>query len=147
MMQIESPKQRDWSEELYQRALEFHGHGGPFLILGLRIGLLALKLLDAKGWFDIKCKVRLYWDPLDSCIIDGIQISTGCTTGKKNLEIYEDEGISANFTKQGKHIKIKLKNDVLNNIKDTLAKKNEKKLEELMNKLKKSDPSEIFIIS
>lgn len=146
-MRIESSKQRDWSEELYQRALEFHGHGGPFMILGLRIGLLALKLLDAKGWFDIKCQVRLHWDPPDSCIIDGIQISTGCTTGKKNLEIYEDEGISANFMKQGKHIKIKLKNDVLNNIKDTLEKKNEKKLEELMNKLKKSDPSEIFIIS
>lgn len=116
------------------------------MVLGLRMGLLALRMLDAKGWFDIKCKVRLHWNPPDSCVIDGIQISTGCTTGKKNLEIYdEDEGISAEFTKQKKSVKIKIKNEVLDNIKDILEKKSEK-LEELINKLKKADPSEIFII-
>jgi len=146
MMYVKFPKERGWSEELYQRALEFHGHGGPFMVLGLRMGLLALRMLDAKGWFDIKCKVRLHWNPPDSCVIDGIQISTGCTTGKKNLEIYdEDEGISAEFTKQKKSVKIKIKNEVLDNIKDILEKKSEK-LEELINKLKKADPSEIFII-
>ncbi|MBS7631751.1 formylmethanofuran dehydrogenase subunit E family protein [Candidatus Bathyarchaeota archaeon] len=147
MIRVEFPKQRDWSEELYQRALEFHGHGGPFMILGLRMGLLALKLLDAKGWFDIKCTIVLNWSPPDSCVIDGIQISTGCTTGKKNLEIYEDEGISAEFTKQGKHIKIELKNEILNNVKDVLANKSEGELKELMNKLKTVDLCEIFRIA
>lgn len=85
-----------------------------------------MERLDAKGWFDVKCKVRLRWRPPDSCIIDGIQISTGCTMGKKNLEVYEDEGVSAEFTKHGKHVKIELKSDVLTDIKNVLSMENEK---------------------
>ncbi|MGQ9680635.1 MAG: FmdE family protein [Candidatus Bathyarchaeia archaeon] len=146
MIRVTIPKQREWSEELYQKALEFHGHGGPFLVVGLRIGFLALEMLDAKGWFDVKCKVRLRWRPPDSCIIDGIQISTGCTMGKKNLEVYEDEGVSAEFTKHGKCVKIELKSDVLNDIKNMLSTENEKEVRGLIERLKTEDYDKIFKI-
>jgi formylmethanofuran dehydrogenase subunit E len=42
-------KTRELSEELVLRAGEFHGHGGPFLVIGLRMGLRALRDLDASG--------------------------------------------------------------------------------------------------
>lgn len=37
MMRVKTPKQRSWSQGLLDRAIEFHGHGGPFMVVGLRI--------------------------------------------------------------------------------------------------------------
>lgn len=52
MMKEETPKQRTWSKELYEKASEFHGHGGPFMIVGLRMGLLGIRLWDMRGKFE-----------------------------------------------------------------------------------------------
>ena len=98
---VEEPKRRVLDEELERRAMEFHGHGGPFMTLGLRMGLYALGHLDCKGWFYLSCGVTLRWIPPDSCVIDGIQSSTGCTMGKRNLEVVEGDGISATFNSKG----------------------------------------------
>ena len=81
MMRAGAQKQKSWSEELLERAAEFHGHGGPFMVVDLMIGLEALRRLGASGWFDIRCHVELNWRPPDSCVINGIQVSTGCTMG------------------------------------------------------------------
>lgn len=124
-MRVCTPKQREWSQELLERAIEFHGHGGPFMVIGLRMGLHALKQLDAGGWFDLRCLVSLPWRPPDSCVIDGIQSSTGCTMGKHNIEIEEREGISASFYKNDENLRITLKKDVEEKIRNTLAKEYE----------------------
>lgn len=116
------------------------------MVVGLRMGLLALKRLDANGWFDLRCRVGLRWNPPDSCVIDGIQSSSGCTMGKKNLEIEEDDGISAEFTKCHKHITISLRKEVLNNIKFILSEKNEERVKKLMKELESANDYEIFNI-
>jgi len=41
MMRVETPKQRDWHQDLLDKAVEFHGHGGPFMVVGLRIARAA----------------------------------------------------------------------------------------------------------
>jgi len=64
---------------------------------GLRMGIIALKTLDARGWFGIKCIARLHWSPPDSCVIDGLQVSTGCTMGKHNISVKERDDVSAEF--------------------------------------------------
>jgi len=110
---VKTPKQRNYTTQLEERATEFHGHGGPFMIIGLRMGLVALDILDARGWFGISCRVRLRWAPPDSCVIDGIQSSTGCTMGKHNLEVEEAEGISAEFSAAEKRVRITLREDTL----------------------------------
>ncbi len=99
-MKVGKPKGRKLSNELLNRGIEFHGHGGAFLVVGLRMGLAALKQLDAKGWFDLRCRVFLKLKPPDSCVVDGIQISTGCTMGKRNIEIEERDGIEARIHKR-----------------------------------------------
>lgn len=78
---VKTPKQRDYTVELEERAIEFHGHGGPFMIIGLRMGLTALDKLDSRGWLGIRCQAFLRWAPPDSCVIDGVQSSTGCPWG------------------------------------------------------------------
>jgi formylmethanofuran dehydrogenase subunit E len=106
-------KTREWSEELYEKASEFHGHGGLFMAAGLRMGLLALKKLDSEGWFGIRCEARLHWSPPDSCVIDGLQVSTGCTMGKHNISVEERDGISSKFEYKGHSIEIILRENIL----------------------------------
>lgn len=113
---VKEPKQRVYTDELEKKAIEFHGHGGPFMIIGLRMGILALELLDAKGWFSLDCVVNLNWNPPDSCVIDGIQSSTGCTMGKRNIKVVEESGVAAKFTHKGSTVKIAVRDDVLHRV-------------------------------
>ena len=142
---VEEPKQRILDESLEARAIEFHGHDGPFMTLGLRMGLTALEMLDCKGWFDLKCEVRLAWNPPDSCVIDGIQCSTGCTMGKKNITVVEKPGVEAVFTSKGKVLNIKLKDEVIEKIKNNMT--DEDIPHELIEGLEEAELSEIFDIT
>ena len=115
---VKEPKPRKLTPELEKRAIEFHGHDGPFMTIGLRMGITALEMLDCKGWFGLNCEVRLNWAPPDSCVIDGIQSSTGCTMGKKNITVTELPGVEAVFTsRNGKSVRIKLKQEIIDRIK------------------------------
>jgi formylmethanofuran dehydrogenase subunit E len=118
---VEEPKRRVLDEELERRAVEFHGHGGPFMTVGLRMGLYALGHLDCRGWFDVSCRVALRWRPPDSCVIDGIQSSTGCTMGKRNIEVVDGDGVSATFTSKGGSVTLTLRKGVLDKIKDSFG--------------------------
>ena len=68
-------------------AAQFHGHLGPMMVFGARMGMAALHAVDAKGYFDVEitCEGPLVKPPA-SCFLDGLQISTGATLGKRNLE-------------------------------------------------------------
>ncbi len=144
MMRVSAPKQTEWSKELFERAMEFHGHGGAFMVVGLRMGLTALRELEARGWFDIRCMVELTWRPPDSCVIDGIQSSTGCTMGKRNIEVSEKDGIAAEFTKGERGVRIALKGEVLERIRGIVAK--EEDLSRLIEVLVSAEHSDIFEI-
>jgi formylmethanofuran dehydrogenase subunit E len=68
-------------------AAQFHGHLGPMMTFGARMGMAALKAVDAKGYFDVEitCEGPMTKPP-ESCFLDGLQIATGATLGKRNLE-------------------------------------------------------------
>jgi formylmethanofuran dehydrogenase subunit E len=75
-------------------AAQFHGHLGPMMTFGSRMGMAALLAVDAKGYFDVEitCEGPLAKPPA-SCFLDGLQISTGATLGKRNLEWVKAEKI------------------------------------------------------
>ena len=139
---VEEPKRRVLDGELERRAVEFHGHGGPFMTVGLRMGLYALGHLDCWGWFDVSCRVALRWMPPDSCVIDGIQSSTGCTMGKRNLEVVDGGGVSATFTSKGGSVTLTLREEVLKKIKSGLG--DEEAARELMGWLGGAAALELF---
>ena len=147
MMKVETPKQREWSQSLLDRAAEFHGHSGPFMVVGLRMGLAALRRLDARGWFDLRCRVCLRWRPPDSCVIDGIQSSTGCTMGKNNIEVDEGDRIAAEFATAGKHLRITLRREMLERIRFTLRENEGEPVEDLMAELIAVSDLDLFDIS
>lgn len=98
------------SKELLDYGKRFHGHLGPFLVVGLRMGILARERLgNPDPVHSLEALVELENRRPVSCLIDGIQVSSGCTLGKGNIKVREGEGISAVFRSGGKSVKIILK--------------------------------------
>ncbi len=91
----------------------FHGHIGPFLAIGLRMGLVAAERLG-KAPLDMRASVRVVPEPPRSCTVDGIQYVSGCTMGKANIEIVPDaEAVSATFILGSRTVTIKLRDGFL----------------------------------
>lgn len=104
-------------DELVKGAVEFHGHIGPFLILGLKAGLLANSLLG-KDCFKIQAAITTNPSPPNSCFVDGVQFVTGCTMGKGNIELRKGKGVSVRFSKEGKMLTLKLRKEMLESIRN-----------------------------
>ncbi|MCL2711318.1 MAG: formylmethanofuran dehydrogenase subunit E family protein [Planctomycetaceae bacterium] len=74
--------------EWLTKATHFHGHLGPAIIFGCRVGAAALDALGAKGYFDVEITAQgPFAEPPKSCVLDGLQLSTGATLGKRNLHV------------------------------------------------------------
>lgn len=77
-------------------AAEFHGHIGPWVVVGAMIGHDALVQLGSPGQWDIEV---ICWMPLAkqrapfSCILDGLQSASGATMGKQNIRMAFDPAI------------------------------------------------------
>lgn len=145
-MRVETIKDRTYSKALEEKAIEFHGHGGPFMVIGLRVGLTALNMLDSRGWFDLKCKAYIEWAPPDSCVLDGIQTATGCTMGKRNIAVNEQPGVEAEFTSQGRWVRLRVRDEVLGKVKETLGRE-ETEVRGLMDELVAADEVDLFEVS
>ena len=122
------PVKKDYSKaELLEAAAAFQGHVGPFLVLGLKAGELAIATLE-KDPFKMRAEIYCSAQPPQSCLIDGVQFSTGCTMGKGNIILHASDSSPVIIFIIGKKIlEIKLKKSVI----ERLASLKEKKPEEL----------------
>ena len=67
-------------------AAQFHGHLGPWATAGTRLGMAGLREVGAKGYFDVEVTCEgPFTKPPKSCFLDGLQVATGATLGKRNL--------------------------------------------------------------
>ncbi|MEN6369837.1 MAG: formylmethanofuran dehydrogenase subunit E family protein [Thermotogota bacterium] len=97
-----------------ERGALLHGHFGPFLVVGIRMGLLALELLEHPGYFGLEAHSEAGWTPPLSCLNDGIQIGAGCTTGKGNLIVAARTRPCVRFTTEsGRSATIELRREIL----------------------------------
>lgn len=101
------------SSEL-KKAIEFHGHLGPYLVLGLLMGDLAVRKLKCKRHFGIAAVIKGATKRPKSCLIDGVQLSTGCTYGKGNIRKIPAGKIEGIFrdSENKKEIRIGLKSSL-----------------------------------
>ena len=107
--------------KILKEGIKFHGHLGPFLVLALKAGLFANNVLG-KDCFRVYVAIETEPHPPLSCIVDGIQVATGCTLGKRNIELRNRKGPSIAFTKEKKRLKIILKDKVLSDLKNINSK-------------------------
>jgi len=89
----------DRKSSLLRSAIRFHGHLGPYLVLGLRMGLVANRILQPRGPHGLSATVWTKRSPPESCMLDGIQVSSGCTLGKGNLRVKNASRMRARFRK------------------------------------------------
>lgn len=83
----------------------FHGHLGPYIVLGYRIGKYVRNNFCGDP-FRMKAEVRCTGVPPQSCLADGVQLGSGCTLGKRNIEIIPSEIVSCTFEADGKRITV-----------------------------------------
>jgi formylmethanofuran dehydrogenase subunit E len=109
---------------LLEKAAEFHGHLGPFLAIGIRMGLLGLKKMGKKKDDRITVDVSLPLHVPFSCIIDGIQFSTHCTIGNQKLSVNDSDSIQIKFKRENDRVQvtITLNKSIFKEIKSELLK-------------------------
>ncbi|MHC4944668.1 MAG: nucleoside hydrolase [Planctomycetota bacterium] len=102
------------SPSLKDRIKAFHGHLGPYVVIGYRMGRIALRETGSKGHFDLNAQVYTQPKPPPSCLIDGVQLGSGCTMGKGNITATEIDGPAyAIFTSDdGKRSTLRLRPEI-----------------------------------
>ncbi len=133
-------------KDILNKAAEFHGHLGPFLTIGVRIGLLARRTLKTNGFRDLSVTVNTGNKPPLSCVVDGIQVATGCTLGKGNIAVANLSEISAVFHAEHRAIRVKMKTGVFQSLKAELLHGNPEKMEETARKISSIPDAKLFSI-
>ena len=111
--------------EILKQIEKFHGHVGPYVLIGYRMG----KIANEKLGKDPFCKnviVSTGTNPPLSCIVDGIQMSSGCTLGKGNINVISEGIPKALFTSKdnGNKVVVLLKNSIKDEIDTNVTEKN-----------------------
>jgi formylmethanofuran dehydrogenase subunit E len=73
-------------EEALSFLNRFHGHIGPYVVLGYRAGLIALRSLGEDP-FSKRAVSFTGSQPPVSCFTDGVQLGSCCTLGKGNIHV------------------------------------------------------------
>ena len=112
---------------LVENAAKLHGHLGPFLVIGVRMGMTAKKNLnvDDEGERRLRASIKTPNSTPYSCIIDGVQASTCCTVGNRKLKVEESaHEIAGCFRLEGsdKTVKVSVKCEVANSLIEEMSK-------------------------
>lgn len=108
-------------------AARLHGHLGPFLVIGVRMGKLARRILKHSENDNIKFQVTIKVPqsiPF-TCTIDGIQSTTHCTVGNRRLEIEKsDKEILGDFevANSNQKLRIHVKPEIIEDLMAQLTK-------------------------
>jgi formylmethanofuran dehydrogenase subunit E len=81
----------------------------------MRLGRYALRRLRADPHFGIEADVYCAGQPPVSCLLDGVQFSTGCTLGKMNIRHHVADGVTASFRnrKTGEVLRLRLRPEAI----------------------------------
>jgi formylmethanofuran dehydrogenase subunit E len=83
----------------------FHGHLGPYIVLGYRMGRYALSRFGDNP-FALSARVYCSGTTPQSCLADGVQLGSGCTLGKGNIELIISEQVCCEFTHESGTIRL-----------------------------------------
>jgi len=74
--------------EYFEAGLKLHGHKCPAMPMGLRVGAAAMNVLGVDRAADgqLMALVEIGRNHCATCFADGVQMVTGCTFGKGNIE-------------------------------------------------------------
>ena len=77
------------------QVVQFHGHLGPSVVAGARMGMAGLRSVEARGHFDVEVVCEgPFAKPPQACFLDGVQVATGATLGKRTLHWVQADRIA-----------------------------------------------------
>jgi formylmethanofuran dehydrogenase subunit E len=118
----------------------FLGHLGPYVVIGYRMGRLARDRFEGK----MTAVVFTGRHPPMSCLIDGVQFTTGCTLGKNNIVVREGNAPAVHFIDSRKTLEVRLVDSERVRIDGTMTKHNEEQLSvDILN----ADEKDIFWVT
>ena len=108
-------------------AAELHGHLGPFLVIGVRMGKAARQILNSRNNESrgLRATVRVPFLTPFSCVLDGIQSATHCTIGNQRLRVKKSRRkITAQFETKGsdKILLISVNPKIVEELQDKMSK-------------------------
>jgi len=109
--------------ERLQRLQEFHGHLGPYVVIGLRMGDVGHRELG--GYKGLTAEVTCLPKPPMLCVVDGVQFSSQCTMGKGNITAKEGAEPVAVFRKEGRTVTVTLRPGLRERIDREMSKEKE----------------------
>ncbi len=136
-------------KDLLNESEKFHGHLGPFLVIGVKAGLIGLRELEKKrGEKDLFVRVFCRDSTPFSCVLDGLQFSTGCTSGNKRLSFEEATGMIVEIRNNEKALKMIVNHTIFENLKMELLgnKFQNEKLRELAHEIAQMEENNLFSI-
>ena len=83
----------------------FHGHLGSYLVVGYRIGRY-IRAHFCNDPFLLHATIYCSAKPPESCIADGVQVGSGCTLGKRNIEVIQSSDLRCEFEANGKKLRL-----------------------------------------
>jgi len=138
---------RQQARALLARAVEFHGHLGPFLVLGIRMGAIAQSIFKGRNRNDLTAIMFVDPNPPASCAVDGVQVSSGCTLGKGTIRVSQpSDRVAGEFCAGDRVCTIGVKTEVLNELLDSLKKASEQGVLELAEQVLARPDEELFEI-
>ncbi|MFH1865084.1 MAG: formylmethanofuran dehydrogenase subunit E family protein [Candidatus Eisenbacteria bacterium] len=96
-------------------AARFHTHLGPYLVVGLRMGRVVTRELGSEP-FSYKIRAHTGRVPPYSCSVDGMQLSTPCTTGNGCIEVTDDRRMALEAIADGVVLTVTLRQEVFDSI-------------------------------
>jgi formylmethanofuran dehydrogenase subunit E len=109
------------------RAADFHTHLGPYLVVGLRMGRVVTRELGSEP-FTYRVRARTGKRPPYSCLVDGIQVATPCTTGNGGLEVEDDRAMSIEVAAEtGMRLVVSLRSEIYRSIEDECTEENQER--------------------
>ena len=138
--------------EKIDKAVDFHGHLGPFLVIGVRMAVIGLRELGLKSNNEENLRVTAYlkYSVPISCIVDGLQVTTKCTIGNQKLKLIDSSDIAAKFAlPKQKEVTVAVNPAIYDKLKgQLLSEKNSPEEVEHLARLIASMPEEdLFIIT
>lgn len=138
-------------DSILKKAEEFHGHLGPFLVIGIKMGLVGLGQVEATKGSSLAVTASLPLRVPFSCIIDGLQITTKCTIGNQKLTLRESEKIQAEFKRKdnGQKTVVALNQSTFEKLKSQLLQETlpDEKVRKLAWKVATIPETELFLIT
>ncbi len=138
---------RESARALLDRAVDFHGHLGPFLILGMRMGVIARSMLGPQNQDGLSAVVFVKSTPPASCTIDGIQVASKCTLGRGTIRVVEaSDRIAGRFQLEGRTCTITVRPRTLYQLFERVSTADAEVLVKMANDVMTASDEELFEI-